>query len=252
MEEIKEMLAQIQEKLSRVEEKLDKNTEQQDERIALIEGEIRKNKVIIKEVEDKEEEKPEEGKEKVRRIFEKMGLGRIRDEEVTEKPPSQYDRYDLIGKSFALRIRALEKRQRLIVEKKINYILFEVEMGMINTPTNSYNLDYQISSSSTIPSPSPNANSYDFNSHQARDAGLGTQEANYLSEFSDYYLCSHMEVLVNRTLSETLEDLSRVILEAAELIRNNNIILRWATSFLLRSAIMCLESNGGYFEQNLK
>lgn len=108
-----------------------------------------------------------------------------------KKPPSQDDRYDLMGKSFAMRIRALEKRQRLIVEKRINDIIFEAEMGMLNTPTNSYNLDYTSSSSSRTPSPSSNASLYDFNSHQVRVAGLGTQEepthslANYLSEFSD-------------------------------------------------------------------
>ncbi|KAF5289028.1 hypothetical protein FQA39_LY03907 [Lamprigera yunnana] len=67
-----------------------------------------------------------------------------------KKPPPQDDRYDLMGKSIALRIRALEKRQRLIVEKKINDIIFEAEMGLMNTPTNSYNLVYQSSSSKAI------------------------------------------------------------------------------------------------------
>ncbi|KAF5295993.1 hypothetical protein FQA39_LY12765 [Lamprigera yunnana] len=111
--------------------------------------------------------------------------------EMDEKPPPQDDRYDLMGKSIALRIRALEKRQRLIVEKKINDIIFEAEMGLMNTPTNSYNLVYQSSSSSTTPSPSPNESFYEFNSHQARISGLGSQEehthplANYLSEFRD-------------------------------------------------------------------
>ncbi|KAF5273659.1 hypothetical protein FQA39_LY07349 [Lamprigera yunnana] len=108
-----------------------------------------------------------------------------------KKPPPQDDRYDLMGKSIALRIRALEKRQRLIVEKKLNDIIFEAEMGLMNTPTNSYNLVYQSSSSSTTPSPSPNESFYEFNSHQARISGLGSQEehthplANYLSEFRD-------------------------------------------------------------------
>ncbi|KAF5272444.1 hypothetical protein FQA39_LY07912 [Lamprigera yunnana] len=105
-----------------------------------------------------------------------------------KKPPPQDDRYDLMGKSIALRIRALEKRQRLIVEKKINDIIFEAEMGLMNTPTNSYNLVYQSSSSSTTPSPSPNESFYEFNSHQARISGLGSQEehthplANYLTD----------------------------------------------------------------------
>lgn len=101
MEEIKEMFAQIQEKLSSLEEKMDNNMEvirdlkeeneklkqtikQQDERIESIEREIRKKNVIIKGVEDKEDEKPEEREEKVKGIFERMGMGRMRDEEMTE------------------------------------------------------------------------------------------------------------------------------------------------------------------------
>lgn len=106
-----------------------------------------------------------------------------------KKPPSQDDRYDLLGKSVACRIRALDKRQRLIVEKRINDVLFEAEMGMLNTPTNS-NFDHTSTSSSRTSSPSPNTTLYDFNSHQARLAVPGPQQehtlplANYFSEFN--------------------------------------------------------------------
>ncbi|KAF5290174.1 hypothetical protein FQA39_LY14811 [Lamprigera yunnana] len=62
----------------RVEEKLDKNTK------AISEKKEENKKLRHTRVEDKEEERPEEGIERVRRIFEKMGVGRIRDEEVIE------------------------------------------------------------------------------------------------------------------------------------------------------------------------
>lgn len=57
-----------------------------------------------------------------------------------QKPSRQDDRYDIMGKSFAMRIRALEKRQALIVEKRINDLLFEAEMSTFDVPnTGSYN-----------------------------------------------------------------------------------------------------------------
>nr|CAI5854105.1 unnamed protein product [Callosobruchus analis] len=74
-----------------------------------------------------------------------------------KKPLSQDDRYDLRGKSVACRIKALANRQRLIVEKRINDILFEAEMGMLNTPTVFNNFDYGSSSSTSNRSPSANA-----------------------------------------------------------------------------------------------
>lgn len=51
-----------------------------------------------------------------------------------QKPSHQDDRYDIMGKSIAMRIRALEKRQALIVEKRINDILFEAEMSTFDVP----------------------------------------------------------------------------------------------------------------------
>lgn len=57
-----------------------------------------------------------------------------------QKPPRQDDRYDILGKSIAMRIRALDKRQGLIVEKRINDLLFEAEMGMFDVP-GSYNYE---------------------------------------------------------------------------------------------------------------
>lgn len=105
-----------------------------------------------------------------------------------KKPQSQDDRYDLLGKSVACRVRALEKRQRLIVEKRINDILFEAEIGTLNMPTN--NLEYTSSSSSTTPSPSSNASFYDLNSHQIRLSVIEPQEEathpleHYFNKFS--------------------------------------------------------------------
>ncbi|KAK0179371.1 hypothetical protein PV327_005129 [Microctonus hyperodae] len=43
------------------------------------------------------------------------------------------DRYDLLGKSIAIKLRSLEKRQRLITEKIINDTLFDAEMANLNT-----------------------------------------------------------------------------------------------------------------------
>lgn len=41
------------------------------------------------------------------------------------------DRYDIIGKGFAVRLRDLEKKQRIIAEKLMNDVLFEAEMGSL-------------------------------------------------------------------------------------------------------------------------
>ncbi|XP_049944318.1 uncharacterized protein LOC126426446 [Schistocerca serialis cubense] len=59
-----------------------------------------------------------------------------------KKPSPQDDRYDLLGESIAMRMRTLEKRQRLIVEKIIDDLLYEAEMGMLNVPTSSYSSEY--------------------------------------------------------------------------------------------------------------
>lgn len=43
------------------------------------------------------------------------------------------DQYDLLGRSIAIKLRSLDKRQRLIAEKIINDTLFDAEMGNLNT-----------------------------------------------------------------------------------------------------------------------
>lgn len=49
------------------------------------------------------------------------------------KHPTTEDRYDIIGKGFAVRLRELEKGQRIMAEKIINDVLFEAEMGNLTT-----------------------------------------------------------------------------------------------------------------------
>ncbi|VVC39605.1 Hypothetical protein CINCED_3A001302 [Cinara cedri] len=46
-----------------------------------------------------------------------------------KRPASQDDRYDIFGKGVALKLRDLNKTQRLLAEKMINEALFEAEMG---------------------------------------------------------------------------------------------------------------------------
>ncbi|XP_060847738.1 uncharacterized protein LOC132927255 [Rhopalosiphum padi] len=48
-----------------------------------------------------------------------------------KRPKIEEDRFDVISKGFAMRLRELEKRQRIIAEKLINDILFEAEMGSL-------------------------------------------------------------------------------------------------------------------------
>lgn len=80
-----------------------------------------------------------------------------------KKPVVQDDRYDLMGKSIAMRIRALGKREALIVEKIINDLRFEAEMVMLNPlNTGSYSSEHfnsNSNSSRSTPSPS-SATSY--------------------------------------------------------------------------------------------
>ncbi|CAG5024716.1 unnamed protein product [Parnassius apollo] len=70
------------------------------------------------------------------------------------------DRYDLLGRSIAMKLRSLDKRQRLIAEKIINDTLFDAEMGNMNTETiqNRRSLTFVSSPTpnlSRTPSPSP-------------------------------------------------------------------------------------------------
>lgn len=53
-----------------------------------------------------------------------------------KRPKMEEDRYDVIAKGFAMRLRELEKRQRIISEKLINDILFEAEMGSLTSNHN--------------------------------------------------------------------------------------------------------------------
>lgn len=48
-----------------------------------------------------------------------------------KRSASQDDRYDIFGKGVALKLRDLEKTQRLLAEKIINDTLFEAEMGKL-------------------------------------------------------------------------------------------------------------------------
>nr|CAH7753324.1 unnamed protein product [Callosobruchus chinensis] len=108
-----------------------------------------------------------------------------------KKPVAQDDRYDLMGKSFAMRIRALEKREALIVEKRINDLLFEAEMGMLN-PHSSELLNSSSNSSRSTPTPS-SATSYGQFSQQTSPGGFANEGlppshsmAAYFSSYSDH------------------------------------------------------------------
>lgn len=76
-----------------------------------------------------------------------------------KRPTEQHDRYDLIGRTIALRLKSLDKRVALVAEKKINDILFEAEMGYLSTPTMypyaSSRSQSPISTPCPTPSPSP-------------------------------------------------------------------------------------------------
>ncbi|CAH1110749.1 unnamed protein product [Psylliodes chrysocephalus] len=70
-------------------------------------------------------------------------------------PREQPDRYDLIGKIVAVRLRSLGKRQALIAKKKINDVLFEAEMGyVITSPMDHYNISARQNPYTTQTTPS--------------------------------------------------------------------------------------------------
>lgn len=77
-----------------------------------------------------------------------------------KKPRLQEDRYDLLGKSIAMRIRSLDKRQGLMVEKKINDILFDTEIAMLNAPFYPSNNNPEYSNPTTVSSPMSSPASY--------------------------------------------------------------------------------------------
>lgn len=60
------------------------------------------------------------------------------------------DRYDLLGRSIAIKLRSIEKRQRLMAEKIINDTLFDAEMGNLSTESFRSPRNFTF-----IPSPSP-------------------------------------------------------------------------------------------------
>ncbi|CAH1113076.1 unnamed protein product [Psylliodes chrysocephalus] len=70
-------------------------------------------------------------------------------------PREQPDRYDLIGKTAAVRLRSLGKRQALIAEKTTNDVLFEAEMGyLITSPMDHYNISARHNPNTTQTTPS--------------------------------------------------------------------------------------------------
>lgn len=77
-----------------------------------------------------------------------------------KRPSSVEDRYDLFGKTIAMRLRALDKRQQLLAEKIIYDTMFEAEMGNINTQLYQYQSQPSLIRSTCICSPtiSPNSN----------------------------------------------------------------------------------------------
>lgn len=50
-----------------------------------------------------------------------------------KKPIKQDDRFDIFGKNVAIKLRDLEKNQRILSEKIINEALFEAEIGQLTT-----------------------------------------------------------------------------------------------------------------------
>lgn len=73
-----------------------------------------------------------------------------------KRPAPLEDRYDLMGKTIAIKLRALEKTQRLIAEKIINDTLFEAEMGHLNHDSyGGKNKPHQYRTGRYISTPSP-------------------------------------------------------------------------------------------------
>lgn len=49
----------------------------------------------------------------------------------TADPPAE-DRYDMIGRNVATKLREIPNKQRIFAEKLINDVLFEAELGSLN------------------------------------------------------------------------------------------------------------------------
>lgn len=103
-------------------------------------------------------------------------------------PTEQLDRYDLLGKSIAVKLRGVEKRQALIAEKKIGDILFEAEMGYLSTSSMYQSSSSASHSPSPCPTPSP---TYGQGSTQIHNDGTGysflSQDNTTSSYFSQFH-----------------------------------------------------------------
>ncbi|KAF5278921.1 hypothetical protein FQR65_LT15496 [Abscondita terminalis] len=114
-------------------------------------------------------------------------LSTVRDHFKSPKE-QQLDRYDLLGKSIAVKLRGLEKRQALIAEKKIGDILFEAEMGFLGT-SSLYNHGSSSSHSTTpCPTPSPTYGQGSFAQNHNERIGysfhsLDNTTASFFSQF---------------------------------------------------------------------
>lgn len=65
-----------------------------------------------------------------------------------KRPAPVEDRYDLVGKTMAKRLRALDKRRLLLAEKIIYDTMFKTEMGNLNTQSKPiiFNQEYETAS----------------------------------------------------------------------------------------------------------
>ena len=94
-----------------------------------------------------------------------------------KRPSVQEDRYDLVGKIIAIKLRGLKKRQRLMAEKIIDDVLFEAEMDSLpihsHPSTHGYLQQYQATyfprySPSPSPSSSPNSRTSNVSPSQSQ------------------------------------------------------------------------------------
>lgn len=96
-----------------------------------------------------------------------------------KRPTYQEDRYDIIGKMVALKLREFKnKQQQSLAEKIINETLFEAEMGNLTmshrvmSPQTMILNDFRLRSSSSTSIPSPSHNSLPSPSHNSMPSPL--------------------------------------------------------------------------------
>lgn len=96
-----------------------------------------------------------------------------------KRPTYQEDRYDIIGKMVALKLREFKnKQQQLLAEKIINETLFEAEMGNLTlshrvmAPKTMILNNFRLRSSSSTSIPSPSHNSLPSPSHNSMPSPL--------------------------------------------------------------------------------